>query len=291
MQSIRTLKGMEELVSQEYTGSNLVFVVGCPRSGTTFLQKLLGSNPQIRTTRETHLFDAYLGQDIRSWRGEIEKASSNPWAVGISWYLGEDYFFSALREYAYNLIKPHVVDLKADQLFIEKTPNHAEYIPEILAVFPECKIIHLIRDPRDVVASIIAASRSWARYFPRAANDAARMWVRYVNEVGSSRNLLGENQFFQLKYEHLLSSTKEVIESLSTFLKIQWKQEELEKAIRKNDARSKIRKRGGEDSQKFLRKAKPGSWKEDLNWKQKFDVWRIARKTMNEVGYSWKYPW
>lgn len=284
-------KELENLNSQEYTGNNLVFIVGCPRSGTTFVQRLLGSNPQIRTTRETHLFDAYLGEDVRSWRGEIEKASSNPWAVGISWYLGEDYFLSALREYAYNLIKPHISDLKAGQLFIEKTPNHAEYIPEILAVFPECKVIHIVRDPRDVVASLIAAAKSWAKYFPKSALSAAKMWVRYINAVHSSQNLLGKDQFYQLKYEHLLTSTRDVVESLSEFLGVQWKQEDLENAISENDATSKIRKRGGEDPAKFLRKARPGSWKEDLNWKQKLDVWRVARKTMSELDYPWKYPW
>ena len=81
------------------------------------------------------------------------------------------------------------------------------------------------------------------------------------------------------------------METLSEFLGIRWEGDALTAAIRKNDASALIRKRGGEDSTKFLRKARPGSWKEDLSLKQKLDVWRVARNTMNEVGYPWRYPW
>lgn len=281
----------DSLISQDYAGNNIVFVVGCPRSGTTFLQKLLESHPKLRSTPETHLFDKYLGQDIRSWKDEIKAAATNAWFPGLSSYLGEDSFRSMIREYALNLIGPHISELKSGELFIEKTPQHAEYLPEIMDLFPESKIVHILRDARDVVASILAASASWGPYFPGAAPKAARMWVRYIDAVRSSKDQLHNDQFYQLKYEDLVSSTKESMESLSGFLGIKWENGALEAAIRKNDASSQIKKRGGEDSTKFLRKARPGSWKEDLSLKQKLDVWRIAHRTMNEVGYPWKYPW
>lgn len=279
------------MISQDYTGRNIVFIVGCPRSGTTFLQKMLESSPKVRSTPETHLFDKYLGQDIRSWKEEIRAASSNPWSPGLSSYLGEDSFRSIIREYAFNLIKPHVYDLKPDELFVEKTPQHAEYIPEIVELFPECKIVHIIRDARDVVASILAASTSWGSYFPKTATQAARMWSRFIYAVRSSRNLLPKDRFYQLTYEDLVISTKPVMESLSGFLRIKWEEDTLDEVIRKNDAAALIKKRGGEDPTKFLRKARPGSWKEDLSLKQKLDVWIVARQAMKETGYPWKYPW
>lgn len=278
------------MISEEYTGANIVFIVGCPRSGTTYLQKMFEYNPKVRSTPETHLFDKYVGQDIRSWKNEKRESASNPWSTGLSRYLGEDSFRSILKEYVFNLIRPHVFDLKADELFIEKTPQHAEYIPEIVELFPKCKIVHIIRDPRDVVASILAASTSWGAYFPKTASKAARMWVRFIHEVQLSSNLLDRDQFYQLKYEELLSSTKEVMKSLSSFLGIKWEDDSLDETIRKNDAMTLIKERG-EDSTKFIRKARPGSWKKDLSLKQKFDVWRVAFKTMNEVGYLWKHPW
>ena len=41
----------------------------------------------------------------------------------------------------------------------------------------------------------------------------------------------------------------------------------------------------------LVRKAKPGSWKEDLSLTQQIAVWRVVRKAMAEEGYLWKYPW
>lgn len=48
----------------------------------------------------------------------------------------------------------------SDEYFIEKTPNHCQFIPEIVQMLPNCRIIHIIRDPRDVVSSMLAASKT-----------------------------------------------------------------------------------------------------------------------------------
>jgi hypothetical protein len=41
----------------------------------------------------------------------------------------------------------------------------------------------------------------------------------------------------------------------------------------------------------FVRKALPGAWKRDLSLAEKICVWAFARKTMNEAGYRWVFPW
>src|SRR5579859_5410783 len=50
-----------------------IFLVGCPRSGTTWLQIVLGSHPAIATVRETHLFDRYLADIYGRYEDEAQK--------------------------------------------------------------------------------------------------------------------------------------------------------------------------------------------------------------------------
>jgi hypothetical protein len=54
-----------------YQGHNLVFLIGCPRSGTTWLQRLLASHPQVRTVQETFLFPRYISPQLRGKYSEV----------------------------------------------------------------------------------------------------------------------------------------------------------------------------------------------------------------------------
>lgn len=68
----------------EYGGHNVVFLVGSPRSGTTWVQRLLASHPQIQTGQESHLFAAYIGPQLRAWRAGSDPLKwSGRGAVGL----------------------------------------------------------------------------------------------------------------------------------------------------------------------------------------------------------------
>lgn len=267
----------------------MIFIVGCPRSGTTWLRRMLEKNPLVKTGPESHLFDKYIGPLLKNWDSDKNKALQTK--TGLSLYLDENTFLNVSRKYVLELFLSRIDGLKPDELFIEKTPQHAQYLPEIMKLFPKCKIVHIVRDARDVVSSLLAASKSWgADWAPESAIVAARTWVSLVNAVDSSRDLIPAGQFYQLRYRDLVTSTLTEMKELSNFLNIHWELDALEAVIKKFDAARLLNVRGGEDSTKFLRKGRPGSWKTDLSLLQKFEVWYVAHKTMEKFGYVWKTP-
>ena len=71
-------------------------------------------------------------------------------AAGPPAYFREEEFLAILKKYLLGLLKPVIDQLQPDELFLEKTPSHALFIPEIKELLPECRFIHLLRDPRDV---------------------------------------------------------------------------------------------------------------------------------------------
>ncbi|MBV9581894.1 MAG: sulfotransferase, partial [Chloroflexi bacterium] len=169
---------MTHALGADYDGANLVFVVGCPRSGTTWVQRLLASHPCVRTGQESDLFDLYVGPLLRTWQHELEVDSSGRGSVGLGCYFTDAEFQRTLKAFLVQLLEPMVGPLQPGQLFLEKTPSHVLFIPEIHALLPHARFIHVLRDARDTVASLLSASRTWGRsWAPRRAANAARTWV------------------------------------------------------------------------------------------------------------------
>ena len=75
----------------------LVFLVGCQRSGTTWLQKVLGGHPQIGTAQESHVFDQFIGPAMRFW-DRVVGTDVGRGGVGLPAYLTRGEFDSLGRE-------------------------------------------------------------------------------------------------------------------------------------------------------------------------------------------------
>lgn len=290
----------------EYTGKNMVFLVGCPRSGTTWLQKLLAAHPKVGTGEESHFFSLYIGPQLRAWNDQKTRHFHDGLghAAGPQAYFREEEFLAILKNYVSALLKPIVDRLQPDEWFLEKTPSHALYIPEIKQLLPDSRFIHLIRDCRDVVASLMTASRSWgASWAPSSAKLAAAMWVQHVEAVKIGARNLSSREFREIRYEELWSSPLETLKNLSEWLGIVWSEDAIKLAIDSNKADvmetagtpipvyGEVRALTGDRAKLprgFIGRARPDAWKSDLSMYEKYEVWRGTRKSMNAAGYFWR---
>lgn len=297
---------MVEQAVAKYEGENIVFIVGSQRSGTTWLQRLLASHPQVRTGQESYLF-SYIAPQLRAWKSNLETISGGRGGVGLPCYFSDDEFRGLLLDYTRNLLEPMIGDLSPSELFVEKTPDHALFLPEIATLLPRSRIIHILRDPRDVVASLLAASKTWGnRWAPENARRAAWMWVRRVRPVRDVARMLPRDRFLEIRYEDLRQSPAQNLAFVSRFLGLEWEGDQLAQAVSENSVENS-RKCGGTpipvkgefsavsgpvvtEPNGFVRRAQPGGWKDDLSSWEKFQVWWIARKLMVEVGYPWLLP-
>jgi hypothetical protein len=296
-------KQNNDIVPNDYRGHNLVFIVGSPRSGTTWLQKLLISHPKVRSGQETDLFDMFIGKQLQAWRYlKNYKLSGRP--VGLPCYFREREYLSILKKYMLELLKPMIGSLRSDELFIEKTPSHALYIDEIIEMLPESRFIHVLRDPRDVVASLLAASKSWGKnWAPNDAGSATRMWKNHIRSVQRSSKKLSKDQFFEMRYEDLSSKPKVILNMLISFLGLEWSDVEITKTLTSNQLQT-AKKTGGTtipiageiakllkcnitiEPNGFMRKGRVGSWKEELSEEDLKVVHQVAGRIMKNIGYN-----
>jgi len=290
-----------------YRGRNIVFVVGCPRSGTTWVQKLLAAHAQIKTGQESDLFALYVGPQLRAWRNNLDQSENSRGGLGLACYHREMEFMDILRTYLDALLAPMVAGLNDGELFVEKSPAHALFLNEIMELLPESRIIHVLRDPRDVVASLMAASKSWGKsWAPGNAAHATMTWLSHVRSARTAAQTAPCGHFLETTYELLYSSPHEELKKMMDFLGLSWSEANLAQAIEANSAENILRTGGtpiqvrGEfggsggrvasEPSGFLRKARPGAWRNDLSWRDRWRIWRMARLQMGEVGYGWTTP-
>jgi hypothetical protein len=296
------------MLTPEYSGSNMLFVVGCPRSGTTWVQRLLATHPRVRTGQESDVFDLYIGPQLRAWQHELNPDASGRGGVGLGCYFEDGEFRGLLKGYLLQLLEPMVGSLQADELFLEKTPGHVLFVPEIRALLPEARFVHVLRDARDTVASLLGASRSWGRaWAPRQARQAAGTWVNHIQAARQARRTLPASQFFEVRYEAIHTDGPRVLRSLVDWLGISWTDDDIRAALERNNPAAARAGQGtpiplgGEfagtvgpvvkEPEGFVRQARAGSWRDDLTMLDKLAVWHVARAAMAESGYSWSAPW
>lgn len=134
-------------------GENWIFIVGKPRSGTTWLLSLLGNHPQCRrVTMET--------LDLKTDKPTLE--------TGL--------FVRGLA--SYDVLK-RIAKLPTDKILIEKTPSHLLVVESIKDLLPAARIVLIRRQPLDVIFSMLQENEFWTEGRPRTIDEALGMFERF----------------------------------------------------------------------------------------------------------------
>ena len=243
----------------------LVFVVGCPRSGTTFLGGALGSQPGF----------VDLGE-VTPWKAVLPEVYGRP-AV------------AAARDLRRVLERVRRLGLAGGLRGVEQTPETAHVLGAALAAYPAAVAVHSLRDGRDVVCSLL--ERGWlsggrggaddaglaygthARFwveperqeeFGRAsdARRAAWAWRRYVEAARTA----APERTLELRYESLAAGPDEAAERLAAFL---------------GSEPAPLR-----TALAAFRDTSVGRWQRDLTPEQLADVESEAGPLLAELGYA-----
>ncbi|MCD0451882.1 sulfotransferase [Actinocorallia sp. API 0066] len=205
-----------------------IFVVGCPRSGTTLLQLMLHAHPRIALPPETRfLLPAYFGREMfgdLTDRGN--RRALGVWITGTEGHKFRDLGLDAARVVAEIEAGPPTLGSALGTVFRayarghdkarwgDKRPGYIRFLPEIFRLFPNAQVVHLIRDGRDCVGSL-----KGMRWWEHDSTFAMTTWAAAIDAGDRARRMLPPNSYHELQYERLVTDPESELRRLCGFLR------------------------------------------------------------------------
>lgn len=266
--------------------SHTAWIIGCGRTGSTWLAEMLGDLPKIRRWHEPYF--GRLFRHLHERPDELQRSGAffssrqqRVWLRGI-----RELFFSVAQDRFPRL---------SEHALVIKEVNTPEIYPWVRAVFPNSRMILLARDPFDVLDSYIDLQRpdSWNERFsgdeanPLSPENVKRTadHIRKTMEIAiDAYETFPQQRRLWLSYENLLLETEECLRKCAALLGITADSGQLQRVIEKH--RFENYKRTG--PLEFRRQGKAGSWTTSSNFSD--EVQQIAGETLADLRARLGYP-
>jgi hypothetical protein len=185
----------------------MIFNVGARRSGTLWLQRIVTAHPQVASVpSETHLFSHGIAPLFDLFQHSL-RSSTTTGRV----YVERSAALDGARDLC-DAVFAGFVEEETPRL-AERTPLHVLHLDLISEIYPDARIVHIVRDGRDVARSIAAQ-----RWGPGEIREAASEWrtsIRSAREAG-----LPASSYREVRYEALLEDPAQMIRGLYAWLEL-----------------------------------------------------------------------
>lgn len=159
-----------------------------------------------------------------------------------------------LRKVAHSLLE------KANaKVYVEDNTWNILFARELLQLLPEAKILHIYRDPRDVVASF-----SKQRWCPTGKEQAAIWYRSIIAHWFSIRSDLPSNSYYELRLEELVDVTETVVKEICGFVGLSYERQMLDIDLSRSHS---------------------GRWRKELSEEEKDEVQGLLKDIIEELGY------
>jgi hypothetical protein len=266
---------------------NIVWIFGSGRTGSTWLGRMMGDLEDHSLWHEPYVGEIFgTAYYVRAWERQHER---------------EGYILSRAHKQVWlRSMRDMVLDGArarypgAGGYLVIKEPHGSIAAPLLMEALPESRMIFLIRDPRDVVASRLDAHKqgSWTRRLSgkdgeTLADTDPDAFVRaaaelYLRDVGKAKEAFDafDGRKVLVRYEGLRADAFGELKRTYSTLGIPAADDQLRRVVEKHDWENIPERRKG--AGKSHRKAKPGGWREDLTPEQAASVEEITATVLEE---------
>lgn len=287
-----------------------VFVTGNARSGTTMVARILGRHPLICSTKELCFFENF------SVPGEKERKLTPEGSLRLMCELcatAVDGFFQRFNprrfeKEARELIRRAEKELTSPEevfaafvqgwaprhgkaITCDNTPGYTLYLKELLSLFPNARVVNMVRDPRDVLCSQKyrwkicldrqrrrwkeTALRTWLNYHPYTT---ARLWSNNVSRVKEHDS---DPRVLTVQYEKLVVDPVNEVRRLCRFIGVDFLPDMLEIEYSNSSFG-----RGGKNEQPGIDGRCRGRWRAELNSAEVDICQHVNADLMRQFGYE-----
>jgi hypothetical protein len=262
-----------------------IFVGGAGRSGTTLLRVILDSHKSIACGPELKAVPL-----ICSVWHELHTAYFPTLAAH-----GLDH--EDLNALGRELIDGLLAKFRASHGKVrsaEKSPNNVFYFLHLHLIFPDSPLVHVLRDGRDVVCSLL--TMQWVDVhtgapldYTRDARKAAEYWAAAVRAGREAGQKIGPKRYYEVKYEDLVERPEPTLRALFAFLGEPWDEAVLR--FHENTSRPLAGESSAAQVSRPLYTSASRRWLKDLEANDRAAVKAAAGDLLIELGYAADLDW
>ena len=207
---MKTFEGIDlEKTNQDIDQKKIIFICGMPRSGTTLTEQIISSHSEVYGAGEL----IYLQQVLK--KNFVENSKYNKQHIIENQSLPKNVISSEYHEYfkLYNI---------EENIITDKAPQNFRFLGFIKLFFPNCKIIHCHRSPKDNCLSL----------FKNSFASSTMNWTNRAEDIAEYYNLYSEimkfwktkipNFIYDLNYEKLVQDKESEIRKILNFCELEW---------------------------------------------------------------------
>jgi len=195
-----------------------IFIVGMPRSGTSLLEQVLASHPDVFGGGESARLQSLVAEFGDDYPACLHAISHE--RVGV---MAERYL-EMLPAHG----PAHVTD---------KTPYNFLHLGLIHAMFPQARIIHCVRDPVDTCVSVYSKLFAQGNEFSYDVVELCRYYRGYAQLMGHWRSVIPSNRLLDVEYEKLVQNLEGEARRITDFCGLPW----TDACLRFHDTRRAVR--------------------------------------------------
>ena len=187
-----------------------VFIVGMPRSGTTLVEQILASHPEVYGAGEL----ADIREIVGRMGSVVDSSLTYPRCV-------TELTLDACNRLAQDYLE-HIDRLSAGEPYVtDKMPGNFLYLGVIALLFPQARVIHCMRDPLDTCFSCYSYDFSGFHPYMYRLEDLGFYYRRYEGLMRHWRQVLPISML-DVSYESLVSDQERMVRELLTFCGLPW---------------------------------------------------------------------
>jgi len=191
------------------------------------------------------------------------------------WFIGHNYFHRELihfgvsrtseelakiiRKFYTSVIKNVMGDYNS-KIFVDDTPWNLLLFDKVVQILPDSKLIHIYRDPRDVIASYLY--KDWA---PSNPIKAAKYYKSCMEHWWRIREKLNKDSYFEVNFESLINDTERTLKNMCAFLDMEWNNDLLDIDLSKGNI---------------------GRWKQDFDHENRKILCNYLKNELDQLGYD-----
>ncbi|MBN1121005.1 MAG: sulfotransferase [Anaerolineae bacterium] len=206
-----------------------IFIVGCPRSGTTLLQSLLAAHSQIETFPESHFFEwlksgravlRTLGIASPKVRRKIDQFLDHLDRPDLHRFV--PWYVVTTQQYANSFVS--ILDTLTGEVnrnvWVEKTPGHLHHVNEIDNLVENARFVHILRSGADVVASLYDIGKKYPELWSGYTENLDRAIQRWIDDTRLSLGCRGRPNHYFVNYETLAAEARPILIDLCGWLNL-----------------------------------------------------------------------